>query len=246
MSPALVKDVVILVAMQAEAAPMIKRFGLELDENKFPASAPCQCYSGDYKGSKVHLVTNGKCKRFGCDEVGTVSAGLSAWLTLEAFKPDLMINAGTAGGFRRKGAEIGDVFVSSHMRHHDRRVAIPEFEEWAVGHHEAASTKQLQAALGFKHGVVTTGNSLDHTERDREIMEANDASVKDMEAAAVAWACELHGVPLFCIKVVTDIVDGDRPAQDEFLENLGKAAHSLQEAMPKTLDFVIGRDVNDL
>lgn len=30
-----------------------------------------------------------------------------------------------------------------------------------------------------------------------------------MEAAAVAWACEQHGTPLFCIKVVTDIVDGD-------------------------------------
>lgn len=29
-----------------------------------------------------------------------------------------------------------------------------------------------------------------------------------MEAAAVAWACEQHGTPLFCIKVVTDIVDG--------------------------------------
>ncbi len=29
-----------------------------------------------------------------------------------------------------------------------------------------------------------------------------------MEAAAVAWACEQHGTPLFCIKVVTDLVDG--------------------------------------
>lgn len=34
------------------------------------------------------------------------------------------------------------------------------------------------------------------------------ARVKDMEAAAVAWACEQHGTPLFCIKVVTDLVDG--------------------------------------
>lgn len=29
-----------------------------------------------------------------------------------------------------------------------------------------------------------------------------------MEAAAVAWACEQHGTPLICIKVVTDLVDG--------------------------------------
>jgi nucleoside phosphorylase len=32
-----------------------------------------------------------------------------------------------------------------------------------------------------------------------------DASVKDMEAAAVAWAAELYEVPYFALKVVTDI-----------------------------------------
>ena len=32
-----------------------------------------------------------------------------------------------------------------------------------------------------------------------------DASVKDMEAAAVAWAAELYQVPYFALKVVTDI-----------------------------------------
>lgn len=34
-----------------------------------------------------------------------------------------------------------------------------------------------------------------------------------MEAAAVAWSADLFGCPTFCIKSVTDIVDGDRPAQ---------------------------------
>lgn len=38
-------------------------------------------------------------------------------------------------------------------------------------------------------------------------MLANEASVKDMEGAAVAWACEQHNnTPFFCIKVRTFIV----------------------------------------
>jgi nucleoside phosphorylase len=41
----------------------------------------------------------------------------------------------------------------------------------------------------------------------------NNASVKDMEAAAIAYVAELAGVPFFGVKVVTDIVDGDRPTQ---------------------------------
>ena len=41
-------------------------------------------------------------------------------------------------------------------------------------------------------------------------------------------AAALHGTPLLALKSVTDIVDGDRPAQEEFLENLATAARALQ------------------
>ena len=32
---------------------------------------------------------------------------------------------GTAGGFKRKGAAIGDAFISSQIANHDRRIPIP-------------------------------------------------------------------------------------------------------------------------
>ena len=53
---------------------------------------------------------------------------------------------------------------------------------------------------------------------DDELLVAGDASVKDMEGAAVAWAAAQTGTPLVAIKVVTDIVDGEHATQDEFLE----------------------------
>ncbi len=104
----------------------------------------------------------------------------------------------------------------------------------------------LASTLGFKTGIATTGNSLDHTPQDDELMEANGASVKDMEAAAIAWAAELSGTPFIALKVVTDIVDGDRPTQDEFFENLGAAARALQEAVPKLVHFVVGKRLSEL
>ena len=73
-----------------------------------------------------------------------------------------------------------------------------------------------------------------------------DASIKDMEAAAIAWIAELANIPLIAVKVVTDIVDGDRPTQDEFFENLSHAAQSLQIAVPKVIDFVSGKKISDL
>ena len=45
-------------------------------------------------------------------------------------------------------------------------------------------------------------------------------------------AAALHGTPLLALKAVTDIVDGDRPAQEEFLENLVTAARALQACAP--------------
>ena len=94
---------------------------------------------------------------------------------------------------------------------------------------------QLAAALGYKTGICTTGNSLDAVDKDSELMQANEASVKDMEAAAIAWTCRLCNVPYLGIKVVTDIVDGEKPTQDEFMENLASAAASLQTALPKVI-----------
>ena len=59
-------------------------------------------------------------------------------------------------------------------------------------------------------------------------MEENDAAVKEMEGAAIAWAAHFFSTPLFALKSITDIVDGDRPPQEEFLENLGKASVALK------------------
>jgi Phosphorylase superfamily len=46
-------------------------------------------------------------------------------LPLQAFKPDLLISAGTAGGFTAQGGAIGDVYISKAVMHHDRRIPIP-------------------------------------------------------------------------------------------------------------------------
>jgi 5'-methylthioadenosine nucleosidase len=67
-----------------------------------------------------------------------------------------------------------------------------------------------------------------------------------MEAASIAWVAEYSKTPFVCIKVVTDIVDGERPTHEEFLENLSTAAKSLQEVVPKIIDFMMGKLLVDL
>lgn len=242
-----IRCIVLLVAMEAEAAPMVDSLGLKRDEPAaIPPPAPCVTYSGQLHGSQVHLVTFGKCKVNGVDQVGTVPAALMTYLAVQSFSPDVVISAGTAGGFRGRGAAIADVFVSTLMVNHDRRIPIPGFDSYGVGEFAALPTPALQAALALKSGVVTSGNSLDYTAQDMERMLQHGAAVKEMEAAAVAWAADLFGVPAFCVKAVTDIVDGDRPAHEEFLENLHRAALKLQETVPRVVEFVAGKKYSEL
>lgn len=77
-------------------------------------------------------------------------------------------------------------------------------------------------------------------------MTQHKAVVKEMEAAAIAWVAQLFKKPMFCVKAVTDIVDGDKATQEEFLANLHSAAAALQQVLPKVLEFVSGKTLREL
>ena len=122
-------SVVVAIAMEAEAKPFVEHLGLTLEESFFPPHTPFIAYSGTHGKCKVTVVTNGKDNVYntGVDNVGTVPASLASFLALSKMTTDnpdkehLLINAGTCGGFKRKGAEIGDVFLTTGVANHDRR-----------------------------------------------------------------------------------------------------------------------------
>lgn len=74
---------------------------------------------------KQSVAVAGKCQLHGVDNVGTVPAAVTAYLAVHEFKPDLVISVGTAGGFKARGAAIGDVFLATAFANHDRRIPIP-------------------------------------------------------------------------------------------------------------------------
>ena len=234
--------------MEAEAKPFVEHLGLKVKEGFFPSHTPFVAYEGEHHKTNVTVITFGKDQVYGTgvDNAGTVPATLATFLAIEKMDDvDLVLNGGTCGGFKRKGGEIGDVFLTTAVAHHDRRIPIPGFDTYGIGKLETLDPSTMASKLGYKTGVCTTGNSLDWVEKDDEIMKSNDASVKDMEAASIAWVAKMHNVPYLGVKVITDIVDGGVPTQDEFMENLHSAAKSLQDALPKVLEYVCDMNVDD-
>ena len=66
------------------------------------------------------------------DNVGTVPAAVAAYLAVQTVKPDLLINAGTAGGFKARGAGIGDIYISNKTVNHDRRIPLSVISQRAT------------------------------------------------------------------------------------------------------------------
>ncbi|KAJ0968093.1 hypothetical protein J5N97_025010 [Dioscorea zingiberensis] len=82
--------------------------------------------------------------------------------------------------------------------------------------------------------------------QDEASILANGATIKDMEGAAVAYVADLFSVPVIFVKAVTDIVDGEKPTAEEFLQNLVAVTASLDQAVSQVIDFINGKCLSDL
>lgn len=243
-----ISTVLIIIAMQTEALPLVNKFQLSEDTDGllFPKGVPWVRYHGKYKDLSINLVWPGKDLLLGVDSVGTVSASLVTYASIQALKPDLVINVGTAGGFKVKGASIGDVYLASDVAFHDRRIPIPVFDQYGIGARRTFCTPNLLKEVDLKLGRLSTGDSLDMSPHDEGAISANDAVIKDMEGAAVAYVAELLSVPAIFVKAVTDIIDGEKPTAEEFLQNLVAVTANLDQAVTQVIYFINGRSLEDL
>ncbi|KAK9287450.1 hypothetical protein L1049_015871 [Liquidambar formosana] len=242
-----ISTIVIIIAMQTEALPLVNKFQLlEDSESLFPKGVPWVRYHGFYKDLHINIIWPGKDPKLGVDSVGTIPASLVTYASIQALQPDLIINAGTAGGFKAKGACIGDVFLVSDAAFHDRRIPIPVFDLYGVGLRQALSTPNLLNELNLKVGKLSTGDSLDMSPQDEASITTNDATVKDMEGAAVAYVADLLKVPVIFLKAVTDIVDGEKPTAEEFMQNLAAVTAALDLAVTQVVDFISGKYLPEL
>lgn len=232
-SPGSAARVLVVMAMEVEAAPLRAALGAEpIELPSWASRLPARLAEApEVPGRpRVRLAVNGTDPISGVAAIGTSAAALTTQVGLNSgFDPDLVLTVGTAGGWSRHGSEIGDTFLAwPHFVCHDRRIDLPGFQAFGDGALPAADLRAHAESLGCRLGVVTTGDSLDESPTDRERILANGGMAKEMEAAAVAWICHLHDVPVGGVKTITDLVDTDVPTPEQFTANLAIASASLQ------------------
>jgi 5'-methylthioadenosine/S-adenosylhomocysteine nucleosidase len=233
------QNISILMAMKSEAEYLIQSLQLRKQNQSFRSGVPFEVYLGNLETVQLSLLVSGTDPDYHVDNVATVPAALMAYLAIEKFGPDLVLNAGTAGGIAGRGCEIGDVYLSSgKFCFHDRRIPLPGFDQYGMGLYSSCDTSAIANDLKLKTGTVSTGNSLDLLDKDMQIIEANQAIIKDMEAAAIAWVCQTLAVPLIAIKAITDLIDEDTPTETQFMKNFHQASTNLHIKTIEVLKYL--------
>ncbi len=227
--------IAILMAMKQEALPLIKYFRLK----KIGFYNPIDVYANEDKSLLLSL--SGQSQEYGIDNIGSQAATLNTFVVINNFSPDLVINCGTAGGFKSKNAKIGDVYISKdRVLYHDRRISLPGgYREYGFGNYNVINSDLLAKKFKLKQGIISTGDAFDLNKNDLKIMQENDVEVKEMEAAAIAWVCQLYNIDFIAIKAITDFIDEPEKTSMDFMNNLDLASKRLKEKIIEIIDDLL-------
>ncbi|HHY72923.1 MAG TPA: 5'-methylthioadenosine/S-adenosylhomocysteine nucleosidase [Bacillus bacterium] len=170
--------------------------------------------------------------------IGKVNAAVGTALLLDHFKPDYVLNTGSAGGYHLD-LDVGDIVISTDVRHHDVDVTAFGYEYGQVpkmppgfAPDQQLIKKAEKAAEGITDikvakGLIVTGDSFMHDPERVEFVRRKftDLYAVEMEAAAIAQVCHLFNVPFVVIRALSDIAGKDSNTSfDKFLEKA--ALHS--------------------
>ncbi|MDX8341928.1 5'-methylthioadenosine/S-adenosylhomocysteine nucleosidase [Rossellomorea sp. YZS02] len=196
--------------------------------------AGCEYTSGTMNDKEVILLRSG---------IGKVNAAMSTAVLLQHFKPDFIINTGSAGGFD-PSLNVGDVVISTEVRHHDVDVTAFGYEYGQVPQLPAAFTadeKLKQTAIDSVRelgdvqvvsGLIATGDSFMNDPKRVEAIRDKFTGLQavEMEAAAIAQVAHQFGVPFVIIRSLSDIAGKESDVSfDQYLEKA--ALHSAKMVM---------------
>ena len=196
-------------------------------------------FTGKIEGKDVTLLQCG---------IGKVNSAVGCALLIQKFKPNCVINTGSAGGIN-PSLKVGDAIVSSGLIYHDVDVTafnykpgqlpaglpqifpvdekLMKLAEDAID--ELKKEKTLPDSFNHCRGIIGSGDVFMHeAERIASVRKTfPEIAAVEMEGAAIAHCCYLFSVPVLVIRALSDVAGKESPVSfNEFLPVASK--HSAQ------------------
>lgn len=226
------KTIAIIAAMPQEQAPLLAT----LTDATHTQIAHLSLTEGKLGRHRVILALAG---------IGKVNAAIATTLVITHYRPDFVINTGSAGGL---GAEIqiGDIVMANACVHHDVDVRAFDYEygqlpqlprEFNASEKLLTTAAHVSAefsACRIHQGLIASGDQfIDNKDKIKALRQHFPALLAvEMEAAAIAQTCHQFNTPHLIIRAISD--HADQQAEQnfaEFIEQAGKRSAEFVQAL---------------
>lgn len=174
---------------------------------------------------------------------GKVAAAGSTQYAINRWRPRMLINLGTCGGFGGE-RKPGDIMLINETYIYDIVELMGDASEAIEDHHIMVDTAYWPERLAprvIRGPIVSADRDLDPAAVD-ELGRRYRATVGDWESAAIAWVAVRNRTPVLILRGVTDVIDatGNNPTYNAIAEweqaSVGvmrQLVSLLGEAMPE-------------
>jgi adenosylhomocysteine nucleosidase len=215
---------VVLISANAEWTPVVAQF---------PAVVRHDSPFGEWFIAPLH----GRDVVFMHGGFGKVSAAASTQWAIDRWRPRLLVNLGTCGGFGGDVA-VGDIVLVTRTVIYDLLEQQGDAAETIAGYSTALDTSAWPARLAsrVRKAPIVSG--------DRDLVPAElpalhakyGASVGDWESGAIAWVAEHNHTRVIILRGVTDLVDAGGDATYGDIGAWQREAATMMKTLVTLLD----------
>ena len=214
-------DIGIIGAMESEIEALRSR----LEGSRSVMVGGIEFFRGTLMGKEVAIARCG---------IGKVFAAMCAEAMIIGFSPRIIINTGV-GGALKSGISVGDIVIAEKLVQHDMDTSplgdpkglisginLVYFDTDKDGV-ELLRKAAKEEALSVKGGIIASGDKfVADSETKAAIVREFDASVCEMEGAAIAHVAYVNRTPCLVIRAISD--SADEGSSMDYMEFLPIAA----------------------
>lgn len=229
--------IAVIGAMEEEVELLREKMDVHMAE----VIAHCEYFIGTLQGKEVVLSKSG---------IGKVNAAMATAILFERYNPDVVVNTGSAGGYNSE-LKIGDLVISSEVRHHDVDVTafgykygqVPQLPEAfkadaSMVEIAEAAARSIEGVQAIK-GLIATGDTFMSDPDKVEFVRGKfpDIQAVEMEGAAIAQVAYQFDIPFVIIRSLSDIAGQKSEISfDKFIEKASVNSANLVMEMIKGLE----------
>ena len=223
----------IIVAMDKEFA-QLKTLATDLKEETYGLR---HFFRGKVGGNEVVMMQCG---------IGKVNSAIGATELIAAYKPELVISTGVAGGIDTS-LEVCDVVVSTECCYHDvycgdeceRGQVMGMPARFAIDPSLVEKATSLTCPTHVRSGLIVSGDwFVNSREKMQSIVDLfPEATAVDMESCSIAQTCHVFKTPFVSFRIISDIPLKDHKAQMyyDFWERMAEGSFEVTKAFLEAL-----------